>query len=160
MCERESGAKEKPRWLYNFEAEVSRGTTPRNKVCDQQNRVDAAVAKHSQSASPYKFPLTIHCPSCTLLLITSILAVSSPVHFHSHTNSRSNFQWLPNPLPPLAKLPPRLLPRHPPNRLRVQRARRRHLPSQLQRPLVRRRSVVRSARRPTHHTSTRVSQFF
>ncbi len=107
----------------------------------------------------YKFPLTVLRRSCTLLLTISILLASLLYHHFSHTNRRSNFQWLPNPLPLLAKPPPPPPPRRPLNRLRVQRLARRRLLSQLPRALKKRRSVVRSARRHIRLTSTRVSRF-
>ena len=84
---------------------------------------------------------------------------SSLYQHNSHTNRRSNFQWHPNPLPPLVKLPPRRLPRRPPKRLRVLSLPRRPHPSQLPNPLRRRRSVARSARRLILPISTRVSRF-
>jgi hypothetical protein len=131
------------------------------KFCDQQRgRVVASVAKHSQSVSLIN-SLSLSSSVRVLYSLPSASPTASSLHHHySHTNRRSNFQWPPNPLPPLAKLPPRLLPRRLPNRLRVLSLLRRRRLSQLPSHLRKRRSVARSARRLIHPTSTRVSRFY
>ena len=165
VCERESGCRERRSrfiaWLYNFGSGSVTWHDHKIKFCDQQSRrVVASVAKHSQSASL----INSLSPSSAVRVLYSLPSPSSVAsslyHHYSHPNRCSNFQWLPNPLPPLAKLLLRLLPRHPPNRLRVLSLLKRRHPSQLPSPLRRRRSVAKSARRLIHPISTRVSRIY
>ena len=151
--EKEWGASKAGRRPYKLGELTSRGPTT-NKVRDQQRtRRRVCGQTHPKCLSRLiKGSFTRLLPFPYTFLCYRIFAALKH-HFYSHL-----LQWLPNPLPPLARPLPPPLPRLLPSRLRAPRQPRRPLPPRQPPKVVRkRRSVAKSARRHTLRIFTRVS---